>query len=168
MNKKHLLDSPSSSVAKRTRLNFDLDSTPNQSTSLNFHNSPKYKPNSLIQADSNNRLVSMIVKCMLPPSIVHNPAFVDYIKYLDPSFQMPTRRTLKKTTLSKMKIMVQNKIKSVLANIPFINTSMDAWTDAAVRPFNGFVAQGIDTEWNLHTIPIAFEYINGIYSVLVK
>jgi hypothetical protein len=45
---------------------------------------------------------------------------------------------------------------------------MDAWTDAAVRPFNGFVAQGIDTEWNLHTIPIAFEYINGIYSVLVK
>jgi hypothetical protein len=62
---------------------------------------------------------------MLPPSIVHNPAFVDYIKYLDPAFQMPTCRTLKKTTLSKMKIMVQNKIKSVLANIPFINTSMD-------------------------------------------
>ncbi len=151
MNKKHLLDSPSSSVAKRTRCNFDLDSTPNQSTSLNFHNSPKYKPNSLIQADRNNRLVSMIVKCMLPPSIVHNPAFVDYIKYLDPSFQMPTRRTLEKTTLSKMKIMVQNKIKSVLANIPFINTSkmrgltrqldlsMDLWLKASI--LNGIYIQ---------------------------
>jgi hypothetical protein len=40
---------------------------------------------------------------------------------------------------------------------------MDAWTDAAARPFNGFIAQGIDMNWNLHTVPIAFDYIEGSY-----
>ena len=38
---------------------------------------------------------------------------------------------------------------------------MDAWTDAVMRPYNGFIAQGIDNDWCLHTIPIAFEYIEG-------
>jgi hypothetical protein len=36
-------------------------------------------------------------------------------------------------------------------------------TDAAARPFNGFIAQGIDMNWNLHTVPIAFDYIEGSY-----
>jgi hypothetical protein len=30
-----------------------------------------------------------------------------------------------------------------------------------MRSFNGYVAQGIDDEWNLQTIPIAFEYVKG-------
>lgn len=38
---------------------------------------------------------------------------------------------------------------------------MDAWTDMVVRQYNGFIAQGIDNEWNLHTIPIQFERIEG-------
>jgi hypothetical protein len=31
---------------------------------------------------------------------------------------------------------------------------MDAWTDAAARTFNGFVAQGIELDWQLNTLPI--------------
>ena len=38
---------------------------------------------------------------------------------------------------------------------------MDAWTDAAARPFNRFVAQGIDLGWQLHTIPIEFDFMDG-------
>jgi hypothetical protein len=38
---------------------------------------------------------------------------------------------------------------------------MDAWTDAAARPFNGFEAQGIDLDWQLHTIPIEFDFMDG-------
>ena len=82
----------------------------------------------------------MLVKCMLPISIVENKAFVEYINYLDPSFCMPSRHNIKDTVLPKLKSVCQSKIKSLLTTIPSINTSMDAWTDAAVRPFNGFIA----------------------------
>ena len=42
-----------------------------------------------------------------------------------------------------------------------MNTLTDLWTDTTARPFNGFIAQGIDNEWNLHTLPIEFNYIEG-------
>ena len=98
---------------------------------------------------------------MLPISMVD--AFVQYIRNLDPSFSMPIRATIKNTVLPQLKSIVQSKITAVLKTIPSLNklTSMDAWSDATVRPFNGFLAQGIDNEWNLHTISIAFDYIDG-------
>ena len=45
---------------------------------------------------------------------------------------------------------MQNEIKDVLKTIPFVNISTDLWTDATVRPFNGYIAQGIDNDWKLH------------------
>lgn len=59
----------------------------------------------------------MIVKCMLPISIVDNIAFREYISYIDPSFNMPSRKTIKDSTLPQMKTACQNKIKSLLSNI---------------------------------------------------
>jgi hypothetical protein len=161
-NNKRLLESPKSSASKKARL-FDGDNFKATSKLLIplCPNSPKYRPNSLIQTDRLQRLVTMIVKCMLPISIVENPAFVEYINYIDPSFSMPVRPTVKNTALPQLKTLVKNKIQSILKMIPSVSTSMDAWTDAAVRPYNGFIAQGIDILWNLHTIPIAFEYIEG-------
>ena len=82
------------------------------------------------------------LKCMIPIpiSIVESEGFIEYIKYLDPSFSMPTRPTIKKNCTCN---------------------AMDAWTDAAARPFNGFIVQGIDNQWQLHTLPVEFEYIEG-------
>jgi hypothetical protein len=163
-NKKRELDSPSSSVNKRKKLfNSFIENSPVASKNLAYHNSPKYKPNSSIQTERLQRLVATIVKVMLPVGIVENPAFIDYIHYLDPSFSMPVRKTVKNTALPHLKTIVQNKIKSIFRTIPSVSTSMDAWTDAAARPFNGFIAQGIDMNWNLHTVPIAFDYIEGSY-----
>ncbi len=45
--------------------------------------------------------------------------------------------------LPQLKNGFQNKINKILSQIPSVNTTMDAWTDVAVRPLNGFVAQGI-------------------------
>ena len=80
---------------------------------------------------------------------------------------MPSRHNIKDTVLPKLKSVCQSKIQTHLTTIPSIKTSIDAWTDAAVRPFNGFIAQGIDMDWNLHTLPIEFEYINGNYLMFV-
>ena len=103
----------------------------------------------------------MLSRCMLPISIVENPAFKEYISFLDPSFTMPSRQRIKDSGLPKLKSMIQDKIKVILTTIPWINTSLDLWSDATMRPFNGYIAQGIDNNWELHTIPIEFEPIQG-------
>jgi hypothetical protein len=98
---------------------------------------------------------------MLPISIVENKNFREFISYIDPSFSMPCRKTVRETVLPNMKRHCQEKIKDILKNIQWPNTSMDAWTDSVIRLFNGFITQGIDNDWKLHTIPIEFEYLEG-------
>ena len=34
--------------------------------------------------------------------------------------------------------------------------------------FNGFVAQGIDLDWQLHTLPIEFDFMDGNYFKLLN
>jgi hypothetical protein len=77
---------------------------------------------------------------------------------------MPSRARIKDTGLPKLKSFVQEKIKGVLTRIRHINTSIDLWSDATMRGFNGYIAQGIDDDWELHTIPIEFENMTGNYN----
>ncbi len=45
----------------------------------------------------------MLVRCMLPISLVENKGFKEYILYMDPSFSMPTRSRIKDTGLPDLK-----------------------------------------------------------------
>ena len=103
----------------------------------------------------------MLIKCMLPLSLVENKGFTEYIEYVCPSFSMPTRYTLKESLPSRVGVVTQ-KIKTQLASMEWINISLDGWSDKVQRSFNGYVAQGIDNDWKMQTIPIAFQYVSGI------
>ena len=98
---------------------------------------------------------------MLPISLVENLGFKDYINYLDPSFTMPSRRTIKTKGLPNLKEIIQREIKNELSDIPYVNVSTNLWTDATVRPFSGYIGQGINNKWELKTISIEFDYITG-------
>ena len=98
---------------------------------------------------------------MLPVSLVDNSAFREYINYLDPSFSIPSRKTIKDSSLPKLKECIENKIKVIMSNIKHPNVCTDLWTDSIARPFNGFVFQGIDNDWQLKTFTCAFDYIEG-------
>ncbi len=101
---------------------------------------------------------------MLPISIVEHPDWIEYNKDLDPSFNVPTRQTIKSTALPNMKTRVFNKMKTILNKLEWVNVSCDGWSDKTMRSFNGYIAQGIDDEWNLLTIPIAFQYVTGSHT----
>jgi len=103
----------------------------------------------------------MLVSLMLPISIICKKAFKDFMKMVDPSFNVPTRKTVKTTGLSILLKTVTAKIAVILKSIPHVNVSVDGWSDSVMRCFNGYIVQGIDVNWKLHTIPIAFQYVNG-------
>ena len=115
-----------------------------------------------------NRLLKMLVRCMLPLSLVENNGFQEFESYLDPSFKIPTRKTVKLTGIPTLKDLVFNKMKDLLKNVEFQNVLVDGWSDNTARPFNGYVCQGIDSDWNLLTIPIDFRHMKGNLRKLLK
>jgi hypothetical protein len=103
----------------------------------------------------------MLVKCCLPLSIVEHPAFEQYTYCLEPNFKLPCRFTIKNSFLPAMTKDVQKKQIDLLANIEFVNISLDGWSDKTNRTFNGYIAQGINNEWQMKILVIAFEYMTG-------
>lgn len=102
----------------------------------------KFGPSSIIQNERLLKIVTMLIKCMLPISLVENPSFREYIEYIDPSFHMPSVITVKERGLNILESQVNEAIKTRLRNMPWVNVSLDLWSDAILRPFNGFICQG--------------------------
>ena len=103
----------------------------------------------------------MLVRLMLPISIIETQAFKDFMQVFDPSFNVPTRNTVKTSILDNMYANVYSKIQKQLDTMTHVNVSVDGWSDAVMRCYNGYIAQGIDANWNLISIPIAFQYVTG-------
>jgi hypothetical protein len=98
---------------------------------------------------------------MLPLALVENKGFKDFIYNIDPSFLMPTRKTIKSTGVPALKDLVFIKLKNQLQTIQYPNISVDGWSDATARSFNGYVCQGIDDQWNLLTLSVDFRHLPG-------
>lgn len=142
------LERNSNRPGKRRRLNFDIENTPTDSPNKKLPDmgvltiQQKFKPDSLIQHERMLKIVVMLVKCMLPISLVEHKAFREYISYIDPSFNMPSGETVKLTGLPKLCQQVNERMKLRLTNISWVNVSLDLWSDAILRPYNGLICQG--------------------------
>ncbi len=70
---------------------------------------------------------------------------------------------MKSTGIPSFKEMVLVKLRENLKNVEFPNMSVDGWSDATVRTFNGHVCQGIDNDWNLVTclVPVENRHFQG-------
>jgi hypothetical protein len=77
---------------------------------------------------------------MLPISIEEKEGFRELIEYLEPIFLMPTRFKVKEL-LKGMKLFLEEMIRNELALMDSVNISLDGWSDAIMRCFNGFIAQ---------------------------
>ena len=106
-------------------------------------------------------MVNMLVQLMLPISIVETSAWKSFMAKFDSSFNVPTRNTIKVGIIPVMIKSVEAKVREKLATIEWVNVSADGWSDATMRCFNGYIAQGIDNDWNMHTLPIAFRFVSG-------
>ena len=90
----------------------------------------------------------MLVKLMLPISIVEQEGFKEFIMSLDPQFSVPTRYSVKTSGLSFLSDLVNKKLKEIINKCRTVNISNDGWTDATIRCLNGYIVQAIDDDWN--------------------
>lgn len=90
---------------------------------------------------------------MLPVSIVDRVPFKEFLNKLDPSFNVPNRKTIKDTLIPSLRHELTLRLQSVIKSLEYPNVSM--------RCYNGYIAQGIDTDWNLRQVTLAFERMEG-------
>ena len=69
--------------------------------------------------------MNMLIKCMLPISLVERDGFREYIQYVDPSFNIPTRSRIKETGLPEIKKSIDKYLKSLLEKLETLNISLD-------------------------------------------
>jgi hypothetical protein len=109
-----LSHSRTSSGSAKKRARRSLSCSDNQSLETVGIVSVKYPKNSQTQKLHSDALTQMLIKCMLPVSIVENPSFREYLSIVDPLFNVPCGNTIKDTSLPNIRAFVKETIKSAL------------------------------------------------------
>ena len=77
----------------------------------------------------------MIAKDLQPLSVVEDEGFRDFVKNLDPRFQIPTRKTLRNNLLPKLYEDVKGELKTQLQSVSSVALTTDMWTSSANMSF---------------------------------
>lgn len=132
----------SNSLKRRRLVSSSTDSPKKTLIEMLIAIQPKFKLDGVMQQERLLKIVIMLVKCTLSISIVENKGFREYIGYIDPSFNMPSVQTVRDTGLKVLYDQVKAKILVRLESIMSLSMSLDVWSDAILRPFNGLLCQG--------------------------
>ncbi|CAF1054372.1 unnamed protein product [Rotaria sordida] len=95
-----------------------------------------YNTNHPRQAELSMAIVNdLIIKLGLPLSIVERPAFINFMKTVDPKFSMISRRTLSRTTIPSLYEKMQDQLKTFCSTAAFLSLAVDIWSDRRLRSF---------------------------------
>ena len=83
-------------------------------------------------------LMKFFIKAMCLLSLVKNKAYIEYEKYKCLNVRLPTRKTLFNMIVEHKSITAQS-VRDQLDNIEYVNLSVDSWSDATIRCFNGYI-----------------------------
>jgi hypothetical protein len=88
------------------------------------------------QAELSMSIVNdLIIKLGLPISIVERPAFINFMKTVDPKFSVTSRRILSRTTIPLLYEKMQDQLKAFCSTARFLSLALDIWSDRRLRSF---------------------------------
>jgi hypothetical protein len=77
----------------------------------------------------------LIIKLGLPLSIVERPAFINFMKTVDPKFTLTSRQTLSRTTIPSLYDKMHDHLKDFCSTATFVSLALDIWSDRRLRSF---------------------------------
>lgn len=97
-----------------------------------------YKPLSAKKTEHLNKmLVKVFTKNYLAFHLIESPELKEFIKELNPAYQIPTRKTLSNALLTNLYMQTKEKVKSELSQADYVCITTDAWTSA---PNDNYIA----------------------------
>lgn len=73
-------------------------------------------------------LILLIVRGMHSLSLVDDPAFINFVKFLDPRIKLPCRNTVTHTLLPDLYHEAKSKLVEELNLVKHISLTTDCWT----------------------------------------
>ncbi|KZS00279.1 Uncharacterized protein APZ42_003488, partial [Daphnia magna] len=92
------------------------------------------------------QLMLFIVRGMHCLSLVDNPYFIAFVRYLDPRITLPCRSTITHKHLPEMYNEAVNKLKEELALIRWVALTTDGWTCRNIRHYLTVTVHYINSE----------------------
>ncbi|KAL1246589.1 hypothetical protein QQF64_034552 [Cirrhinus molitorella] len=96
-------------------------------------------------------LVTMIVKDLQPFSIVEDEGFQELVKKLDPTYVLPSRKTVKLMVRQKYQEEKQKAMEH-LKNIPSVCLTADMWTSLTMESYLGVTCHYTDSSTELGSV----------------
>ena len=90
-------------------------------------------------------LMNFVAEDLQALSVVESPSFRLFTEMLNPSFNMPSRKTLSNKLIPKKKAAMQSCIKSNLENIEQVCVTLDIWTNRDMRSYIGMTCHYIES-----------------------
>jgi hypothetical protein len=115
--------------------------------------SAKYPSNSIKKKELDRACALLIAKDMRPTSIVEGEGMKKFVELLDPRYQMPCRRTLRKNLIPTLKEEEKAKVMEEICTTNWVAITTDLWSSLTCTSFMAITAHYISGEegTELHT-----------------
>lgn len=111
--------------------------------------SRKVNHNALHKKKIDSQLMKLFTLDFQPFSIVEDKGFISYSNALDPSYQIPNRKTLSTSMLPAMYEHTLNVVQNKLKNVSSVCLTTDCWTSAINESYIAITAHYITDEFYL-------------------
>ena len=135
---KHLKRKHKKEYSERKNQNYDSDP---ESSGETVHEIAKYEENINESITTN-----LIIKCNLPPMIIEQPGFREFMKFIAPKWKPSSSRYMKTKTIPLLLSFVQRKINKMLNEIDSITITTDMWTDRRGKAFIGITGHFMNVD----------------------
>ncbi|KAM9809120.1 zinc finger BED domain-containing protein 4-like [Syngnathus typhle] len=100
-----------------------------------FQKGKTYPDDSPRAGNITDLIAKMICLDLQPISIVEDRGFNALMKYVDPSFKMPSRKKIKEETITHMYTAFCNEVKRTLENAESVVLTTDMWTSRSTQSY---------------------------------
>lgn len=120
-----------------------------------FKNIIPYDKNSKKKKNLDQKLAMMIAKNFQPLSLVEDEGFRDFVKALNPRYEIISRKTLTNSVLPECYEMAKKNLKNLLEKAHAVSLTIDGWTSNANESYVGitchFFEENSDSSLALHS-----------------
>lgn len=103
------------------------------------------------QNEVDEQLAKMIARDFQPFSIVEDQGFRDYTKVLDPTYILPSRKTIARTVLPRMYKKLKEELKTKVGSASAVCLTTDCWTSITTESYMAVTCHFIGNDYTLST-----------------
>ena len=124
-----------------------------------FQNLTKYTKESVKHKSITNKITNLLLRQMLPISLVDSEEWTSLLKELDHRYECPSRKYFSENAIPSKSIAVKEAIIEDLKNTTSVCCTTDGWTSINTDPYLSLTVHFLTPTWQLRTYCLRTIYL---------